>query len=200
MTHVTQIGFATVWQVKAADGSIMWEGSAIIGQAFEVVNGGAASQNPWYPGTPIVVSALTTIGHPWNLSTAAAIDQSLVGVRCTATTNTGYLGVSIVRVAPVPAILPVAPPYAYPRGIVASTGSIVPVNITAAAVAGSVVGVGLQGSATAGHASVATPGTTNLSFGTVIKAGVDLGLGAGIEEPATVFHGRYSAGVLVHLW
>lgn len=193
--HTTQIGYGTNWQVKGPDGRVIWEGQYIIGQAFMVSNALAANQAGWYPGTPIIQTSTSTIGAAYRLSSTDAVDLVLAGVIVASTSSVGFLGVGLTVVAATPATIP--PFYPYPAGLVASVGSICPVNmVSSAGAVGDVVG----GSATAGLGGViaaagATAVVNGKGLGVIIKATADNGATSGVDGAGGA--GRYTAGVLI---
>lgn len=183
----------TNFQVRNAAGTVVWEGNGIVNSSFYVTNSKTTSATAWYPGTPIIAAAALTAGAPYALSTADPVDFEVVGAAVASASSVGYLGVACSQVAATPATAP--PGYVYPAGLVAGQGSIMPVNMVSATGA---LGAAVGGSATAGLGGVVLPSTTNLAFGTIVKAGADLGATAGVDGAGGA--GRFRAIVLVHNW
>ena len=182
--HTSHIGYEQQYQVKGPDGTILWQGAAIVGQSFRLINAGAA----FLAGHCVAPHANIVVAGNYNPGTSDALVAALYGVIAPATTGIGYLGVALTPAA-------VSTTVPAPQALVASEGSIVPVQMTSAAGAlGDVIGI----SGTAGVcAVVAAMGASTVrlwgrTIGTCIKAGAALGTAA----TPTGYSG-FVAGVIV---
>jgi hypothetical protein len=180
--HESQIGYEQQYQVVAADGTVLWQGGAIINGIYRVQNAGAA----WQAGNAISPSASTVIAGQYNPGTSDPFVVALYGVIAPTSAWPGFLGVALAPAA-VSTTVPV------PLALVAGVGSIAPVQMTSAAGA---LGDALGGSATAGQCAVA-----GAVGGTAVVVGKTLGVcvkaGATLTNSAVSGYSGAVAGVLV---
>lgn len=172
--HLGAINYEQQYQLKAADGTVIWQGTTIFGVPYLITNSGAsalAAGNIVAPDGPNI-----TLGRDQNLGTSDP-DVNVLSALIAPTNNVGgNLGIAVVPI-------PIGG-----RGLVAGPGSLTTCRMTSAACA---VGTPIITSATAGlGAAAATRSATVPAYGAVvgmcIKANAQIGTS-----------GNYAAGILV---
>jgi hypothetical protein len=175
------IGQETQTQVRGADGSILWQGTAVVGVGYVMKNNDAAAMAMSEGVRWDVTNDTAARGVIPRLETTAAgatatadLPQSLAlyMLRIAGATDVGFVGVVLEPVA------------VGGQGLVAGIGSLVSVKTTATALA---IGTTVGGSATAGLAAANTTATQIL--GTVFKINT-------VAQPGTGSTGF--AGILVN--
>lgn len=166
------IGMEQQVQVKGADGTILWTGTAIVGVMYHVTNGDAAAigmaeavraDEATGAGTSVIPRLETTVA---GTTPASDLPQTLLlrGKRVSATTDKGWLGVALEPVG------------VGKIGYCAGPGSITTVRTTTGALT---FGDKLGGTATAGRVGLVTTGslTVDLVLGKCIKINTAAGTG-----------------------
>jgi hypothetical protein len=178
--HLTQAGYEQQYQIVGADGTVLWQGGAIIGQALRV-NNLSATVAIASGGAVIADGNNSTYTRDDNLSTNDPMVLAVAGLAVVSASSNAFLGFAVEKI---PQTLTGTPAKS---GRVASTGSVGAVRVTSAAVN---VGDSVGGSATAGLCATIAPATyaatSGLVLGICVKAGSQMGTS-----------GLYAAGVLV---
>jgi hypothetical protein len=172
--HYTQIGYIQQYQLVGADGTVYWQGGAIIGQYLGVTNVSTTVAIP--SGTAVIISSTSTFNRDDNPSTSDPTSLALIGGSVVNASSVGFLGFSIEPIA------------ASKQGKVAGTGSMGMVKCTST---GAAAGALVLGSGTA--ALVETAGTKSATvpaYGTVLGVCIK----ASSQQGAT---GLYALGILV---
>jgi len=165
-------------QVRGADGTILWVGTALMGVSYHVLNKEASAAIEVGEGVRFDTTANSVLPRlevtAAGASPAADLPQFAVyaGLRIAAAADIMFLGVAVERIA------------AGATGVVAGIGSLTTVKTTAAAIA---AGASIGGSATAGLA--AANATATQILGTCFKTNTAGATGTG----STAF-----AGILVN--
>jgi hypothetical protein len=164
-------------QVRGADGTILWVGTALMGVSYHVLNNEASASIEVGEGVRMDTGATSVLPRlevtAAGASPTADLPQYLVvaGLRIASATDTNFLGVAMERIP------------AGKVGVVAGVGSLTTVKTTAASIA---VTTTIGGSGTAGLAGAVT--TATMILGTCMKNNAVASPGTG----STAF-----AGILV---
>ena len=172
--HVNYTNYEQQYQIRGADGTIFWSGTAIIGIPYLVTS--AEASTTINSGEGVVFDTTVVIGRDQNPGTSDPDVNVITGKQCTSGAK-GWAGIAVQTIK------------AGGRGLVAGPGSLVAARCTSAAIA---VGDAVMASATAGQLAVATTKAATapawgLVVGNCIKAAAQIGS-----------TGFYTVGTLVH--
>lgn len=172
--HLTQVGYIQQYQIVGADGTVLWQGGAIIGQALGVTNVSTTTAIP--SGTAVIISSTSTFTRDDNPATSDPGLLSLIGGAVVNASSVGFLGFSTETIA------------ASKQGRVAGPGSLGMVKCTST---GAAAGALVSGSGTAALVeTAATKSATVPAYGTVLGVCIK----ASSQQGAT---GNYALGILV---
>lgn len=171
--HLNYMNYEQQYQLRSAAGTIIWQGTAIVGIPYLVEN---TDTTAFAGGVAVIIDttdANVTLGRDQNAGTSDPDVVRLCGLNVASASSVGFLGVAT------------GPAAATKRGLVGGPGTITTVRTTSAAIA---IGDHITGSATAGLCAKLTPATTaGVRLGMCIKANAQIGS-----------LGVYAAGVLVN--